>query len=262
VADEEVVMRGSSGHGSSRPDQARRPAADGAAPRRGSRPARRQPETQAGRAQAGRRQPASQAAPDRPLGGRPADAEQLSTLLAPVIGSAGMDLETVRVSAAGRRWLLRVVVDADRRPGLDEIALVSRSVSAALDGSGVMGQAAYTLEVSSPGVDRPLTEPRHWRRAVGRLVRAEMAGPPPERTPASRAAKSPSGQTEPASYLTALHGRVVAAGPDAVTLEIDGERREFGYRDLGPGRVQVEFGNAGTAGAVSGTSDEGERDGH
>jgi ribosome maturation factor RimP len=192
VADEEVVMRGSSGHGPSRPDQARRPA------------------------------------------GPPADAERLTTLLEPVAGSAGMDLESVRISAAGRRWLLRIVVDADNGPGLDEIALVSRAMSAELDASGVMGETAYTLEVSSPGVDRPLTEPRHWRRAVGRLVRAPLA-----------------------------QGRVVAAGADVVTLDIDGQQREFGYRDLGPGRVQVEFGNAGTAGAVAGTSgDEGERDGH
>jgi ribosome maturation factor RimP len=181
-----------------------------------------------------------------------------------------MDLESVRISAAGRRWLLRIVVDADNRPGLDEIALVSRSVSAELDASGVMGQAAYTLEISSPGVDRPLTEPRHWRRAVGRLVRAPLARPAPEAAPALPAAGTPSGQTrspssptEPARYLTAVQGRVVAAGADAVTLEIDGERREFGYPDLGPGRVQVEFGNAGAAGAASGTSgDEGERDGH
>jgi ribosome maturation factor RimP len=112
-------------------------------------------------------------------------------------------------------------------------------VAAELDASGVMGQAAYTLEVSSPGVDRPLTEPRHWRRAVGRLVRAPLSG------------------------LTAVQGRVLAAGADAVTMEIDGERREFGYRDLGPGSVQVEFGNAATAGAASAAAaDEGERDGH
>ncbi len=116
-------------------------------------------------------------APDRPLGGQPADVERLTALLEPVVGAAGMDLESVRIGAAGRRWLLRVVVDADNGPGLDEIALVSRSVSAELDASGVMGQAAYTLEVSSPGVDRPLTEPRHWRRAVGRLVRAPLSRP-------------------------------------------------------------------------------------
>jgi ribosome maturation factor RimP len=236
VADEEVVMRGSSRHGPSRPDQARRASADGGAPGRGGRPARRAPDTQASG-----RQPANRPAPDRPLGGKPADAERLTTVLEPVVMAAGLDLESVRITAAGRRWLLRVVVDADSSPGLDEIALLSRSVSAELDTSGVMGQAAYTLEISSPGVDRPLTEPRHWRRAAGRLVRAPLS----------------------ASPATSVQGRVVAAGADAVTLEIDGEQREFGYRDLGPGRVQLEFGKAGAAGAVSGTSgDEGERDGH
>ena len=59
--------------------------------------------------------------------------------------------------AAGRRRLLRVVVDGDGGPGLDDIAELSRSLSAELDSSGVMGETAYTLEVSSPGVDRPLT---------------------------------------------------------------------------------------------------------
>jgi ribosome maturation factor RimP len=247
-------MRGSSRHGPSRPDRAGRPAADGAGPRHEGRPGRRQPDTRAGGSQ-----PAGRMAVDRPQAGRPAEAERLITLLEPVVRSAGLDLESVRISAAGRRWLLRVVVDADNGPGLDEIALVSRSVSAELDASGVMGQAAYTLEVSSPGVDRPLTEPRHWRRAAGRLVYAPLSRP----APAPPAKTTPSSQTEPARYLTAVQGRVVAAGADAVTLEIDGERREFGYRDLGPGRVQVEFSNTGAAGAVSGEpGDEGERSGH
>jgi ribosome maturation factor RimP len=244
-------MRGSSRHGPSRPDRAGRAAADGAAPRRGNRPGRPQPGQRAGGGQADTTQP------DRPLGSKPADAERLTAVLEPVVRSAGMDLESVRISAAGRRWLLRVVVDGDNRPGLDEIALVSRSVSAELDESGVMGEAAYTLEVSSPGVDRPLTERRHWRRAVGRLVYVPLSRPAPA------ANTTPSSSTEPDTYLTAVTGRVVAAGPEAVTLEIDGEPRDFGYRDLGPGRVQVEFSNAGTAGAVSGASgDEGETGGH
>src|SRR6266851_2885193 len=169
-------MRGSSRHGPSRPDRARRPAADGAGPRHEGRPGRRQPDTRAAGSQ-----PAGAAAPDRPQAARPAEPERLTSLLEPVVRSAGLDLESVRISAAGRRWLLRVVVDADNGPGLDEIALVSRSVSAELDASGVMGQAAYTLEVSSPGVDRPLTEPRHWRRAVGRLVYAPLSRPASDR---------------------------------------------------------------------------------
>src|SRR5499427_9833785 len=105
----------------------------------------------------------------------PVDPADVARLLEPVITAAGMDLETVRVSPAGRRRLLKLVVDADGGVGLDEIAEVSREVSVRLDASGAMGEGPYTLEVSSPGVDWPLTEPRHWRRAKGRLVSAPLA---------------------------------------------------------------------------------------
>ena len=115
-------------------------------------------------------------------------------MLGPAVRSAGLDLESVKVVAAGRRRLLRVVVDADRRPSLDDIAELSRSLSKELDDSGAMGEAAYTLEVSSPGVDRPLTETRHWRRARGRLVRVPLA-------PGAR------------GYPGTIEGRVITAGP-------------------------------------------------
>ncbi len=162
-----------------------------------------------------------------------------------------MDLESVRVGSAGRRRLLRVVVDADGGVALDDIALISRDLSARLDETGAMGETAYTLEVSSPGVDRPLTQPRHWRRAVGRLVRV------PQDVPA--------GQAGP------VEGRVIAAGETGVTLEVGGEHREFGYAGLGPGRVQVEFGRpegdtggrgAGQAPAATGPRTRGRADGH
>ena len=103
----------------------------------------------------------------------PVDESRLAGLIGPVVAAAGMDLESVRVSVAGRRRLLRVVVDSDHGVSLDDAAEVSRDVSAALDATDVMGDMPYTLEVSSPGVDRPLTEPRHWRRAAGRLVRVK-----------------------------------------------------------------------------------------
>ncbi len=133
------------------------------------------------------------------------------------------------------------MVDADRRPSLDDIAELSRSLSKELDDSGVMGEAAYTLEVSSPGVDRPLTEPRHWRRARGRLVRVPLATGAP-------------------GYPGTIEGRVITAGADGVVLETAGQPREFGYRELGPGQVQVEFGGGGAAHDEPG--DEGEPDGH
>ena len=172
----------------------------------------------------------------------PPEPADLAHVLEPVVRAAGMDLESVRVSPAGRRRLLRLVVDADGGVGLDEIAEVSREVSVRLDASGAMGEVPYTLEVSSPGVDRPLTEPRHWRRAVGRLVSAPLAvagGDDPGRAGAPR--RPPT-----------IAGRILGAGDTSVTLDIEGDHVEFDYAELGPGRVQVEFGRAGTAGAEAG----------
>src|SRR5579871_6127494 len=114
----------------------------------------------------------------KPAGGEQAgssvDEARIAEVIRPVIAAAGMDLESVRVTAAGRRRLLRVVVDSDRGVSLDDAAAVSRDLSAALDTVAVMGDFPYTLEVSSPGVDRPLTDIRHWRRAAGRLVRVPV----------------------------------------------------------------------------------------
>ncbi|HEY2576635.1 MAG TPA: ribosome maturation factor RimP [Streptosporangiaceae bacterium] len=149
--------------------------------------------------------------------------EHLADLIEPVISAAGLELESVRISRAGRRSLLRVVVDGEHGVSLDDIAVVSRAVAAGVDAADAMGPGSYTLEVSSPGVDRPLTEPRHWRRAAGRLVRVPVQGDAIDGT-------------------VALAGRVIEAGPSGVLIEAAGERREFGYAELGPGQVQVEFG--------------------
>src|SRR6476646_3577623 len=89
--------------------------------------------------------------------------EHLLELLRPVVTDAGYDLEDVTVSAAGRRSLVRVTVDADGGIDLDAVATVSRIVSDAMDAdaaSSAVLAGSYVLEVSSPGVDRPLTQPR------------------------------------------------------------------------------------------------------
>ncbi len=150
------------------------------------------------------------------------DEARIADVIRPVIAAAGMDLESVRVTAAGRRRLLRVVVDSDRGVSLDDAAAVSRELAAVLDTVAVMGDVPYTLEVSSPGVDRPLTDRRHWRRAVGRLVRVTVTD---------------SGGARPVS------GRVAAADADGVTLDVEAARRRFPYAALGPGAIQVEFGH-------------------
>jgi ribosome maturation factor RimP len=153
--------------------------------------------------------------------------EHLLQLLEPVVSGAGYDLEDVTVTSAGRRSLVRVTVDADGGIDLDAVAVVSRLVSDALDADAEDPASpralagAYVLEVSSPGVDRPLTEPRHWRRAAGRLVKVEVDGRP-------------------------VVGRIAAVDDAGVTLEVEGGgARTLAWAGLGRGKVQVEFNRPG-----------------
>jgi ribosome maturation factor RimP len=211
-----------------------------------------------GSSRPGRARGAGAPAAPRPGGRHDLDPAKLEALLEPIVRAAGLDLESVKIGSAGRRRLLRVVVDGDGGVSLDDIALVSREASIRLDDTGAMGEAPYTLEVSSPGVDRPLTQPRHWRRAVGRLVRVPLAG---------AGDPGPRGQAQAAP----IEGRVIAAGDNGIVLEADGGHLEFGYAELGPGRVQVEFGRpaaepggqeAARAGAATGRRTGGRTDGH
>src|ERR1700761_3557545 len=148
----------------------------------------------------------------------PVDDRKLAGLIEPAVTAAGLDLESVRMTVAGKRRLLRIVVDSDHGVSLDDAADISRDISALLDAGDALGDVPYTLEVSSPGVDRPLTEPRHWRRARGRLVRVKVTG---------------EGSVE---------GRVLAADADGVTLSLPAGDRRFPHADLGAGSVQGEFG--------------------
>lgn len=143
--------------------------------------------------------------------------DRVADLLAPVIDDTGLDMEAVELVPAGRRTVLRVVVDADGGVTLDQLATTSRAVASALDSSDVMGARAYTLEVTSRGVDRPLTAPRHWQRNVGRLVKADQ---------------------HDGSQLV---GRVVAADNSGAHVEVDGHQHRVAYTDVARARVQVEF---------------------
>ena len=151
-----------------------------------------------------------------------ASAARLRALIAPDVHAQGYDLEDVAVTAAGKRSVVRVVVDKDGGVTLDDVADISRTIGDVLDRAdenepGLLG-ASYVLEVSSPGVDRPLTEPRHWRRNARRLVKATLREGDP------------------------VTGRVVAADDHEVTLDVDGEQRTLPFEDVVRGNVQVEFG--------------------
>lgn len=100
--------------------------------------------------------------------------ERLRGLLEPLVVRTGLDLEEVKVTAAGKRRQLLVVVDSDEGVQLDAVAELSREIAQALDASDAMGDSEYVLEVTSPGTDRPLTAPQHFRRNSGRLVKLQL----------------------------------------------------------------------------------------
>ncbi len=155
------------------------------------------------------------------------------------LGERGLVVEDLAVTPAGKRRLVRIWLDRDLsalEPGdessliaplsLDEVADATRVISAALDDSDALGEAPYVLEVGSAGVDRPLTEPRHFRRNVSRLVeirRREDSG---------------------GAVLT---GRLVAAGPTGVTVLVAATKNDpetttaVAYADIVRAQVQVEF---------------------
>jgi ribosome maturation factor RimP len=157
----------------------------------------------------------------RPSGAQlAASRARLLAVIEPVVAAAGYDLEELTVKQAGRRHQVRLMIDGDGGVSLDVIASVSRAVSKALDAAEESGReliaGEYQLEVSSPGVDRPLTLPRHWSRNVGRLVKVKAG----DRT---------------------VTGRVMAVDANGVTLDVDGTTQAVNFDTLGAGRVQVEF---------------------
>lgn len=148
---------------------------------------------------------------------------RLVQLLAPAVEATGHDLEDVSVSPAGKRRVVRVVVDKDGGITLDDVAAVARVVSDLLDAAELAEPellgGAYVLEVTSPGVDRPLTEPRHWRRNTGRLVKAVLAD-------------------------ETVVGRVLGTDDLEVTLDVDGAERTLLLAEVTRASVQVEFNRA------------------
>lgn len=100
--------------------------------------------------------------------------DRLETLVNDCVSALGLDVEAVELSSGGRRRVLRIALDADGGIGIDNITEATRALNEALDASDVMGAEPYTLEVTSRGVERPLTLPRHWRRNAGRLVRVTL----------------------------------------------------------------------------------------
>ena len=146
--------------------------------------------------------------------------QAIAALVGPVVEQHGLEVDRIEIASAGRRSVLRVYLDGDgpegRGPSLDEIADATRALSAALDASDATGQAPYTLEVSSRGVSRPLTEAKHYRRNVGRLVALTLADGP-------------------------VTGRIQSADADGVDLDVDGTDRRVALTDITKAVVQAEL---------------------
>jgi len=146
--------------------------------------------------------------------------ERIADLAGPAAEAAGLIVDSVTVSASGKSTKVLVTVDlpedAVGSADLDTVAKASRAIGDALDEANVP-PGAYTLEVSTPGTDRPLTLRRHFMRARTRLVELEMA--------------AGSAQT----------GRIVDVADDALVLDIDGKTQTVALADVKLGRVQVEM---------------------
>lgn len=161
--------------------------------------------------------------------------DRILTLIEPVI--APLVADEVKVTPAGRRRVVRIAVDrptdetavvdtASEPMSLDEIAEATRAVSTALDDSTALGEQPYTLEVTSSGVGRPLTRPRHYQRGVGRLVVIARPG------------------------VDDLRGRITAAGPDSVVVTVPATKKTpetthtVAYADIARAHIDVEFSRA------------------
>ncbi|MET8475289.1 ribosome maturation factor RimP [Streptomyces sp. NPDC006422] len=149
--------------------------------------------------------------------------ERLRELLEPLVTSQGLELEEIEVASVGRKRVLRVVVDSDEGADLDAIADVSRALSAKLDETDAMGEGEYELEVGTPGAERPLSEHRHYVRAVDRLVKFQLKDD------------------------SELVARILKVDDDGLDLEVPGVKgrkattRRLDFADIAKARVQVEF---------------------
>ena len=142
--------------------------------------------------------------------------EQILQILEPIASNMGLDLEDVEIKSAGKHSIVQVSIDKDGGINLDEVAQISNQISEALDDKDVLGDKPYTLEVGSPGIDRALTLPRHWRRNNGRLVKINFGS-------------------------NSEIGRIIESDNEKVSLEVKGKTRSINFDKIDNAFIQVEF---------------------
>jgi len=142
--------------------------------------------------------------------------DQIFDLLNPAIEQSGYFLEEIQVATPGKSRIITIIVDSDKPLNLDQVTVVSRQVGELLDSANFIGAAPYTLEVTSPGVDRPLTKPRHWYKNVGRLVKIVM------------------------SDGTTFTGRIKSSNEISAVIEHKGEDTVL-FSEIKRAQIEVEF---------------------
>ena len=142
--------------------------------------------------------------------------EDIFDKISPLVHKLGFELEDVLLKSAGKNTIVQVLVDKDSGVSLDEVANLSIKLSDFFDDNKILENKTYTLDVGSPGIDRPLTKFRHWNKNLNRLVKIK-------------------------SKSNAFEGRIKNVDELAVQLEIKGKLQSFKYSDIENAVVQVEF---------------------
>ncbi len=140
--------------------------------------------------------------------------EQIWGLVEPYLAAEGVELDDLELHGGGR--LLRVVVDAEEPLALDRIAALSRGIGRLIDAEDPIS-GSYTLEVTSPGLERKLRRPSHYEKAVGREVSVKTFAP--------------------VEGDKVHRGRLVSANGERFTIEIGGSERTIPYRDVAGART-------------------------
>ena len=143
--------------------------------------------------------------------------EEISAVITPALTALGFYLEDLNITSAGKRSLLTVIVDADRHLSLDEVTVATKAISEIVENIPALGSTPFTLEVTSPGIDRPLTKPRHWRKNINRLVKIILLD---------------------GSQIT---GRIKQAGESAATID----ESVINYLDIKRANLEIEFKQVG-----------------
>jgi ribosome maturation factor RimP len=143
--------------------------------------------------------------------------EDISAAVTPALSALGFYLEDVTITSAGRRSMLTIIVDGDTHLSLDQVTSATKAISEIVESLQSLGDTPFTLEVTSPGLDRPLTKPRHWRKNIDRLVKVVLLD----------------GKE--------IKGRIKATSQDGATVD----QSEINFTEIKRASLEVEFKQVG-----------------